>query len=595
MKKLRKILATVLVISMVFSLAACSKNPKKITGDGKTTTQDTTVEGEKTVSAEAEIDRSKTITLDWFSESANYQGIQGGWFGKIIKDKFNIELNIIAPNVAGGGDALYQTRSAEGNLGDIIAISKSKMKDCIEAGIILDMTDLYNNSENLKKFDVSVQSLKNFLATDKVFTIGTNISPETPLTPTFDSNAPNVASFMRLDLYNQLGNPEMKTSADMLQVLKQMQELNPTAENGKKTYAFSLFSDWDGSYMTLASKFAFMYGYEEGKTSFCFVNPDATSYQHVAQEDGVYYNALKLLYDANQLGLVDPDSSSQNWDTVYTKMAEGQTLFSFWPWLAGAYNTIENNQAGKGMCYIPVDDQIMVSQGHDIYGTAAIGIGSKTKYPERVFEFIDWMASSEFVYYTEQSNAGIKGVTWDIVDGRPTLTELGKTLNNDKNAVFDQEYGGGTLKDGQNKSNISIIFPIAKDPETGESYNITSWTSVIEDRQSRFDEMYLKTFDAQNAADYLLKNNLVTVAPGADWTAKLEDSELSIKRTQCSDVILQSSWKLIFAKDEAEFNSIWENMNSQLVGFGYEDLLAFDVTNVESLREARTKAIADAQ
>ena len=32
--------------------------------------------------------------------------------GRIVKDKFNMELNIIAPNVAGGGDTLFQTRSA---------------------------------------------------------------------------------------------------------------------------------------------------------------------------------------------------------------------------------------------------------------------------------------------------------------------------------------------------------------------------------------------------------------------------------------------------------------------------------------------------
>ena len=51
---------------------------------------------------------------------ANYQGIQSGWFAKIVKDKFNMELNIIAPNVAGGGDTLFQTRSAAGDLGDLI-------------------------------------------------------------------------------------------------------------------------------------------------------------------------------------------------------------------------------------------------------------------------------------------------------------------------------------------------------------------------------------------------------------------------------------------------------------------------------------------
>ena len=596
-KGLKIILAVVLVMSMMFSMVACSKKPveekpssntdTKKTDETKKTTEDPVVDDG--------IDRSELITLDFFANGANYQGIQGGWFGKIIKDKFNIELNIIAPNVAGGGDALYQTRAAEGNLGDIISISKDKMLDCIEAGIILDITDMYNNSKNLIKFDAATKSFMNYAGTDRVYAIGTNVSTETPMTPKFEANSPYVASFMRLDLYNQLGNPEMKTSADMLNVLKQMQEINPVADNGKKTYAFSLFGDWDGGYMTLASKFAFMYGYEEGKTGFCFVNADATSYQHVAEDNGVYYNALKLLYDANKLGLVDPDSSSQNWDTVWNKMAEGQTLFSFWPWHAGAFNTLERRHNGMGMGYIPVGDQVMVNEGHNIYGVGTIAIGSKTKYPERVFEFLDWMATSEFVYYTEQSNAGIKGVTWDIVDGRPALTELGKTLRENPDAVFDQEYGGGTLRDGQSKSNTSIIMPIAKDPETGESFSVDSWTSVIEENQTQFDKMYVETFGALNGADYLLKNNLVTVAIGADYTPAREDSETALMRTQCGEVIRQASWKLIFAKNDAEFNSIWENMKSQLDGFGYEEVLAFDLKNVEALRAARAKALADSK
>ena len=40
------------------------------------------------------------ITVDVFDAPANFQGIQSGWFAKVVKDRFNMELNIIAPNVA---------------------------------------------------------------------------------------------------------------------------------------------------------------------------------------------------------------------------------------------------------------------------------------------------------------------------------------------------------------------------------------------------------------------------------------------------------------------------------------------------------------
>ena len=48
-----------------------------------------------------------------YDVAANYQGMQTGWFAKVVKDRFNIELNIIAPQVA--GDTIFQTRASSGN------------------------------------------------------------------------------------------------------------------------------------------------------------------------------------------------------------------------------------------------------------------------------------------------------------------------------------------------------------------------------------------------------------------------------------------------------------------------------------------------
>ncbi len=37
------------------------------------------------------------LTIDIYDAAANYHGIQTGWFAKVVNDRFNIELNIIAP------------------------------------------------------------------------------------------------------------------------------------------------------------------------------------------------------------------------------------------------------------------------------------------------------------------------------------------------------------------------------------------------------------------------------------------------------------------------------------------------------------------
>ena len=107
-----------------------------VAGCGKSSDSDSTQGGKSSNGKYA-----KELTIDVFDSQANFQGEQTGWFAKLIKDKFNIKLNIIAPNVAGGGDTLYQTRSANGNLGDLIItnLDSSRLKDMVTAGLVLNI------------------------------------------------------------------------------------------------------------------------------------------------------------------------------------------------------------------------------------------------------------------------------------------------------------------------------------------------------------------------------------------------------------------------------------------------------------------------
>ena len=59
--------------------------------------------------------KKEVITLDVFSQLANYSGLQTGWMGDILKKKFNVKLNII-PDQQG----MLQTRMEQGNLGSIV-------------------------------------------------------------------------------------------------------------------------------------------------------------------------------------------------------------------------------------------------------------------------------------------------------------------------------------------------------------------------------------------------------------------------------------------------------------------------------------------
>lgn len=159
-----------------------------------------------------------------------------------------------------------------------------------------------------------------------------------------------------------------------------------------------MWSDWDGNYkMTLAKQFANMMGYDEIPDTAVYVKADEEKYYDFLSEDSWYMKSLKLYFEANQMGLVDPDSMTQKFDDVVAKYKDGRLLFSWFPWLGAAnYNTPERTAEGKGFALVPFKDELMYSTGFNVYGgNGIIAIGAKAKEPARIMEFINWMYTPE--------------------------------------------------------------------------------------------------------------------------------------------------------------------------------------------------------
>jgi multiple sugar transport system substrate-binding protein/putative aldouronate transport system substrate-binding protein len=207
--------------------------------------------GKKESSAVDTKDDGKMMTVTVYDDLANYQGTQGGWFGKLVKDKFNMKLNIIAPNVAGGGSTLFDTRSAAGNLGDLIITGSGsgRAKRLIKSGLIVDMTPYAKNMKYITKYKAATEEL-NKIADQKsgIWGVPSGVSTASPTEPS-EGNDPTFGPYIRWDLYKQVGYPKLKTLSDLLPVLKEMQDKARQQTGDKKIYAMSLFKDWDGNMM----------------------------------------------------------------------------------------------------------------------------------------------------------------------------------------------------------------------------------------------------------------------------------------------------------------------------------------------------------
>lgn len=573
MKKMSKYVTTGLLgMTLLGSLAGCGGAAES-----------------ETDAASSESGYDETITIDVYNGLANYMGMQEGWFAKIVRDKFNMELNIIAPNVAGNGDTLYQTRTAAGDLGDLIIVDNGQQyNELVEAGLLTDASEYYETMENVQRFDAAVQNLNK--DADGLYGFPTSVStlkatdPSEGLDPTF-------GAYVRWDLYGEQGYPEIGTLEDLLPVIQKMQEDNPTTDSGKKVYGFSLFSDWDGNMMNAGKQLVTYYGYDE--SGFVLAKADGSDYQSILDSDSEYIRALKFYFEANQMGLVDPESTTQNYDTLFAKFQEGQVLFSWWPWLGqAAFNTTTNLTEGKGFMLAPIQDQKIFSYGAEVYGGKQfIGIGSNAEDPERIAAFIDWLYSSEGVLANSSQTSGSsgpEGLTWEMKDGEPVLTEFGKQALLDGDGDVPEEYGGGSYKDGVSALNVNTVLPIDINPDTGFPYAYTMWESYQNETTNPVKEDWSKNMgSAESTIGYLEENDQLLVAPGASYVAPEDSSEISTLRNQAKATIIEYSWRMVFAKDEAEFDQLLKEMQETADGLGYQTVLEFDMNNAKDQNEKR--------
>lgn len=536
----------------------------------------------------------KFITIDVFDGLANFQGIQSGWFAKIVRDRFNMELNIIAPNVAGGGDTLYEMRCAAGSLGDLIITTgeKGRLSELVESDLILDMSEYLEDRQILQSYHAAIDALNEKLPGNGLYAIPSEISLLPADTPS-DVLNPTFGPYLRWDLYARLGYPPIHTLEDLLPILKDMQALCPETEDGTPTYAFSFFKDWDGNMMNAAKQPCCFYGYDE--FGFVLAKADGSDYQDLTQPDSIYTRVLKFYFDANKLGLVDPDSATQNYDSVFQKYADGSLLYSCWPWQCQpAYNTVENTAAGRGFMLAPIDDMTIFSSCCLPNGNpkAVICIGSNAEDPERLAAFIDWLYSPEGIMInTAQVNyggAGPQGLTWDVDEsGNPYLTEFGKAAFSQQDTPVPDEWGGGTWAGGISQLNYKAVSPAEYSPD-GYTYYYQLWPSVQKEEHSTPLDLDWQAYTGStDTMSYLAEHHMLLSASGMGYVSEEETNELFIIRSQCRSVITDYSWRMIFAEDEETFYQYHEEMRERLNALGYEQVYEYDLADAIAQDEAR--------
>ncbi|MCR5296355.1 MAG: extracellular solute-binding protein [Clostridiales bacterium] len=529
------------------------------------------------------------IRLDVYSQLANYSGVQGGWSAVLMKDMFNVEINIIPEQ-----DGTYATRMESGSLGDIVVwgANGTDYQNAVQKGMLLDWEqfDLGKTYAPyiMENYQAALESNRSIGGDDKIHGFGFNVA--------FSADAHQSFFYtwdIRWDLYKELGYPEVYDLDDMVELFTQMKEICPTDEIGNETYALSSWPDWDGNMvMYVKALGTAFYGYDE--LGFGHYNPENGEFLSCLDDDSVYMECLRFFNKLYRAGLLDPGSSTNTYDKMSEKLKNGGTFWSIFNYAGSmAYNTEKHLSEGKYMYSLVPEDATPI-----VYGLGSTGgnriwsIGNYTQYPELCLKILNWLATPEgsmTMWY------GPKGLTWDYDEnGGMYFTELGKLTSSDSSynmagVQWTSPYTGktyelsGTYNDGSLQINNTTLSKDMINPDGNgiETFNKDTWASVVTATTYPIQEDWREKTGAVLADDYMESrvdeygDKKYVVMPDIPYAEGEKSSDLDLKWKNCAKTVKDYSWRAINAKTDGEFNFHVSEMKRLCESYGYAECVAW--------------------
>ncbi len=517
----------------------------------------------------------EVTTLQLFrSNSTPIVGTVEYWVGDIIKEDVGVQVDALA-----GGKEKLQALMASGELPDIVMFETTKqLEDAINAGLLLNLDEHIDKLPNIQKNAGNM--LANFrdnmsAGTGSLYAVGTHILDSVPTRGTL-----NWGPYVRWDLYKQAGMPEIKTLEDFIPLMQKMTELYPKTEDGKKVYSLSLWSDWDGYYMSFLKQFCALYGRDF--LDYMEVDVENRTVKSMFDDDSVAMRGLRFLYEANQAGLVDPDSMTQTYSDYVEKVKQQRTNFGFWGWSIINENALEAQ--GIGFQPIPITDSKVLYHALRPTGMEwTYAISKDTKHVDEALALIDYMYSNKGLM---KLGNGPQGIVWDLnEENKPYITKQGWDIIRNKNGEMP---GGGLLSDGFDKPFYKGLDLRMINSDYGVAFDRNMWAKTADaPEETELMKIWQKDMDALDQMDYMLKHDKVAVKPLT--IPKPVSDEMTLLNQRIGEDVAAMCWKCIFAKDDAEYEALKTRMIEDMYGKGLQESLDYTTAQYKETIELGQK------
>ena len=468
-KSIKKLCAVTLAAAMAVGVAACgndSQGDSTQTGQSESakssdeskdenSSESTESNDSESTGGEEAADREPiTITVSTILP-LNWNDYPDNSVAKYIREKFGITIEVI--DISERKAALM----ASGDLPDIFIIESNEVLPLIESGFILPLDDLLAKYDAEKYFyppnkieEVMDFQRREVFKSDHIYGLTGGYAEAGPdpslLTQQWGLN-------VDWERYGQVGYPELDADVDQVyQLLVDMVAVKPKTDDGLPVYAIayptiemrgqSLYHAYSLGYYPLTSYMAVNCKTKE--LSPLYTDPESPNWQ---------YN--HMYWKLNQDALLDPDSFLQDFDTDSLKAVNGQYAATLYHDITGNATNLKASQGiAGGFQLIPLKGCTTDMTFEEAEYNQGMGVGnlrcisSKTKYADRIMEFIAWLFSPEGGRIVK---SGLEGETWNYVDGVPTLTEEACTayveMNDfyyDSGIGFGWNGSGGQSPDG---------------------------------------------------------------------------------------------------------------------------------------------------
>lgn len=572
MRKRKQILSLLLSAGMVLSIfAGCGSEDS--TKDNEKVNENTEAADEKnTASDENKTGETVMVDLVWFNDYTQGDGWRN-WSGTDVH-QYMVEQIGVDVNLIGLADDQVGTRIASGELGDLLTITadyRSEYEAMIESEMLLPIDELVDQyAPEIRDNDLERwQNFMDLFAAEDghLYMLPVNTGNAAKTNDDFWRNLYKV----RWDLYKELNYPEITNEDDLIAVLKDMQELHPETEDGKKVYGASFYLE-DSSYQGMVGQFEGPYHVINRKGAFVYQDTltNELYYDMTDVENSLYWRAVDYYFRANQAGILDPDSLTQTRSDYESREAAGEHFSTIY------WTGRNSNEDASGYISLPVEGTSIYDGGYYPQGWSygyAKCVPADCKNPEAVMKLLSWWMSEEGSLAIYR---GIEGVHWNYnEEGVPVWIEEYVKIRSGKS---DAENLTGIL------DSLLVSCPGYREGYTGydgypldlsytaEYLGTLEWSATAQEINEHYGTSY-PTQIVQEAVEEGKMTNLDTW----DSFRQVPSSTEDIDRIDaiCVRVCLEAVPKLVFAENRDEFEAVKAETLEKLEASGANDAASF--------------------